>query len=63
MTGCEHLCYNARMEFSAILISSLVVKISEDDYKSAVKAALKIADDLSEKTGVHFSVEQVQTDE
>jgi hypothetical protein len=39
-----------------------VVKISEKDYKSAVKAALKIADSLSEKTGVHYAVESVQND-
>ena len=50
------------MEYAALIVSSLVVKISAEDYKAAIEAAQKIADSLSKKTGVHYAVESVQND-
>ena len=62
MTKAELLFYNGVMKFVAIIASTIVIHLEADNYKAAVKEAVKAAAILSEKHGVHYSVEQVQNE-
>jgi hypothetical protein len=51
------------MKYFAVISHAYIVEIKAEDYREAVKKSSDVARELRDRTGVPYTVEQVQKDD